>query len=362
MSLLLCLLRAALLQIPPDTTLFVDVDEDLWKKTMNLAARHSVFALAFDGAMLLPKEVQPSRMLQLLWIVQVDKIEKKYAYKLSVLHQMEKLFAENNIKMLAFKGFSLAKCYPIPEHREFGDLDIYLFGKTKQGNQLLLENGAKQDSWYYKHICVIFKNVMIENHAFFLNIHDSKKAKAADKILRKIIADSDDVQIWDEFPIEFQALFYMFHAIHHFSYDVFSLRLITDLAAFWKTNIDKIDIENYRQTLKSVGLLKQADALTSLTVNLLQIDTKYVPPFEIDRQFEEKILYYMFHHYIPPENDKRGISALKVEWDRIFYRAKSYELIYSQKTYKLFILSIISNLKNISFFRFCLKFIQKFHY
>jgi len=349
-TLLLELLRAALWQTPPDAALFVDVDDDFWQKIMRKAAQHSVFALAFDGALLLPKDLQPPRNLQLAWIAAVDKIEKNFSYKLSVLQQMETIFTENGIKMLLFKGFSLANCYPTPEHREFGDLDIYLFGKHKQGNKLLLKNGATQDYCSYKHLCVVFKNVLIENHAFFLNTHDSWKIKKSDKILKKIIAEGD-YQNWNEFPVDFQALFYMFHTIHHFSWEAFSIKLITDLAAFWKSNLEKINIEQYRQTLKSVGLLKQADAVTSLIVNLLHIDKKFVPPFETDQKYEEKVLYYMFHHYIPPKNKDGFFSNLKIKWNRFFHRAKSYKLIYPKENYKRFISSTISNLKNRSFFK-----------
>lgn len=349
--LLFSLLRAALWQTPPDAALFVDVNENLWKKIMNIAAQHRVFALAVDGAMLLPPQLQPPRMLQLTWVVQIDRIEQRYAYKLSVLQEMEILFAQNGIKMLHFKGFSLAECFPIPEHREFGDLDIYLFGKTKQGHQLLLKNGATLSYCSYKHLCVVFKNIMIENHAFFLNTHDSRKIKASDKILKKIIADSINVQTWKEFPVEFQALFYIFHAIHHFSCETFSMRLITDLVAFWKTNLNKIDIDRYRQTLKSVGLLKQADALTSLIVNFLQIDNQCVPSFDIDRQFEEIFLYYMFNNYQPPKDEKGFLSVFKIKWNRFFHRAKSFELIYPGENHKRFIPSIIYNLRNRAFFK-----------
>ncbi|MCL2596432.1 MAG: nucleotidyltransferase family protein [Paludibacter sp.] len=351
LSLLFSLLRAALWQTPPEAALFVDVDEVLWRKIMKIATQHRVFALAVDGAMLLPPQALPPRSLQIEWIVKIDRIEKQYAYKLSVLQEVEKLFAQNGMKMLHFKGFALAKCYPIPEHRQFGDLDIYLFGKTKQGHRLLLENGATLDYCSYKHLCVIFKNVLIENHAFFLNTHDSRKIKASDKILKKIIADSKDVQNWQEFPFEFQALFYMFHTIHHFSWEAFSIKLIIDLAAFWKTNLAKIDIDRYRQTLKSVGLLKQADAITALTVNFLQIDKKYVPAFEIDRSLEDKFLFYMFHPYVPPKNNEESFSVLKLKWDRFFHRAQSYELIYPGENYKRFISSTISNLKNRTFFK-----------
>lgn len=350
-SLLFSLLRAALWQTPPDAALFVDINEDSWKKIMNLAAHHSVFALTFDGAMLLPTQAMPPRPLQLTWVAQIDRIEQQYAYKLSVLKEMETLFSQNGIKMLHFKGFALAQCFPVPEHRQFGDLDIYLFWQTKQGHRLLLENGATPNYRSYKHLCVIYKKVMIENHAYFLNTHDSRKIKASDKMLKKIISDSEESLSWTEFPVDFQALFYMFHTIHHFSWEAFSVKLLIDLAAFWKTNLTKIDIERYRQALKSVNLIKQADAITSLTVNFLQIDKNCVPPFEIDRILEDKMLYYMFFPYVPTKIDDGFIPILKLKWERFFHRAKSYELVYPGENYKRFISSLISNLKNRTFLK-----------
>jgi hypothetical protein len=193
---------------------------------------------------------------------------------------------------------------------------------------------------------------MIENHAFFLNTHDSRKIKASDNILKKIIADDKNFENWNDFPVDFQALFYILHTIHHFSWEAFSVRLITDMAVFWKTNIKKINIAFYLKALQSVGLLKQANAITSLVVRFLHIDKKEVPPFETDEEFEEKILHHMFSHYVPSDKDVKleFEKVLRMKWDRFFHRAKSYELIYPKENYKRVISSVISNLKNGSFF------------
>ncbi|MDR1653417.1 MAG: nucleotidyltransferase family protein [Prevotellaceae bacterium] len=353
LEILFSLLRIALWHRSSDVARFENIDEQTWDKVMRTASQHQVFALAFDGAMLLPDSLKPPRMLRLAWAAQVDKIEKQYACKAEIAQEIETLLAANNIKMLLFKGFTLAKCYPTPAHRQFGDLDIYCFGKLKQANRLLTEQGAHKSYDSYKHKCVVYKKVLIENHKFFLNTHDSWKIKASDKALKKIIANDKDFEKWSDFPVDFQALFYIWHTIHHFSWEAFSVRLITDMAVFWKTNIEKINIDFYLKTLQSVGLLKQANAITALVVRFLDIDKKDTPPFETDEEFEDKILAHMFSHYVlPPKNAKLNFGeVLKIKWERFFHRAKSYELIYPKENYRRFISSTVSNLKNRSFFR-----------
>ncbi|GHT18118.1 hypothetical protein FACS189429_3880 [Bacteroidia bacterium] len=351
-SLLVSLLRVALWNMQYDDELFACMDDTQWKKIMQMAGKHSVKAIAFDGVMKLPSRLQPSRLLLLEWAAYVDVTEKRYEHKLEVLQELSTLFYRNNIKMLPFKGFAMAQYYPVPEHREFGDIDIYLFGKHNEGNKLLLDNGARQDYVSYKHLCVIYKKTMIENHAFFLNIYDSRKIRASEKILKKIITDCNSSDFWIEFPVNWQALFYMFHAIHHFSWGAFSLRILTDLALFWDANKGKIDFGDYRKKLESVGLIKQADALTSIAVKVLGIDKSITPLYATNATFEEKILYNMLHPFSAPQKKELNVcEILSLKWNRFFYRAKSYELIYPRENYKRFISSVITNIKNLSFFK-----------
>lgn len=61
---------------------------------------------------------------------------------------MAAVFAENGIRLLLLKGLGLSRNYPVPAHRECGDIDIYLFGASDEGDRLLLQMGAQPISTF----------------------------------------------------------------------------------------------------------------------------------------------------------------------------------------------------------------------
>ena len=53
------------------------------------------------------------------------------------------LLRNNGIECIVLKGISLASCYPVPEYRKLGDLDLYISRKSDitKAKKLLESNG-----------------------------------------------------------------------------------------------------------------------------------------------------------------------------------------------------------------------------
>lgn len=64
-QMLFALLRASLYQTEAELAFFQQVSEEDWKKCYRLAARQGVMALAWDGVITLPANLQPPRTLKL---------------------------------------------------------------------------------------------------------------------------------------------------------------------------------------------------------------------------------------------------------------------------------------------------------
>lgn len=343
-SLLLSLLRAALWQTQPDAV-FAGVDETLWEKIMNTAARNGVFALVFDGIMLLPKELQPPLKLQLQWVAQIDKIEKKYVYKESILQELKTLFAENGLQMLNFKGFSLAKYYPKPEHREFSDLDIYLFGKTESGNNLLVANGAVlNENDVDKHSTMNYKGVLIENHYYFLNISDSKKLIPLNNKLIQIADSQSNDSIFPQ--TFFMVLEHVCHSVHHFARGGISLRFLTDWAVLLskKNNFDYIE---FQKLLQFVDLLRIADVFTSLCVQYLGLKTDF--PFKQNEKLENTIFSEIISPFPLRLKNKKASSFSKFIFNmKHYYRQHYYfTLMYPHEGFRRISGSIFYHIKHL---------------
>lgn len=332
-QMLLSLLKSALWNTAPDEKLFVHTEETVWKKIMDLSMKQGVKAIALDGAMKLPKELQPPRNLRLAWAAFVDKVERNYAYRVSIAKELSELFAKNGMKMLLFKGLSLSQHYPVPEHREFGDLDIYLFGKHDEGNKLLVENGAKRENFNIpKHTVLHYKNVMIENHIFFLDMADTPKIQVLENKLRKLAVSDENQALLFPKPA-FLTLFLMCHAIRHFTYTT-HFRSFCDWAVFLNAHQGKLDFSSYRQDLSEAGFLKVADAFTALTVKYFGLNPEFAPPFENNFELEDEIFINGIFSMMPVNPAQPFYKKLIFKAYRFKRRLKYYEMLYPGKTYR----------------------------
>ena len=102
-----------------------------WPALYRLAANQGVLALAWDGveravaAGDLVQEQLPDRMLKIKWALAVEAIEKRHKRQLACVQRMDEVLHEARESVMLFKGVSLAQFYPVPHHRECGDIDIY---------------------------------------------------------------------------------------------------------------------------------------------------------------------------------------------------------------------------------------------
>lgn len=119
-----------------------------WDDIFRMAADQGVCAVIGDGMERLPEELRPPRELRLRWALTAERQEKRYRHQQEKAAKMAAAFAENGIRLLLLKGLGLSRDYPVPAHRECGDIDIYLFGASDEGDRLLLQMGAQPISTF----------------------------------------------------------------------------------------------------------------------------------------------------------------------------------------------------------------------
>ena len=124
---LFALLRATLHGRMDDATLFENCDAGLWRGIYDHSSAQGVLAQAWDGLQFLPQTMQPPKGLRLQWAVNVDQIEKVYRLQEKVIAKLASFYREHAIPMMVLKGYGLSLFYHVPEHRPYGDIDIWLF-------------------------------------------------------------------------------------------------------------------------------------------------------------------------------------------------------------------------------------------
>lgn len=135
-----------------------------WDDIFRMAADQGVCAVIGDGMERLPEKLRPPRDIRLRWALTAERQEKRYRRQQDKTAKMAAAFAENGIRMLVLKGLGLSRDYPVPAHRECGDIDIYLFGASDEGDRLLLQMGAQPYFDVPKHSSHTWDGILIENH------------------------------------------------------------------------------------------------------------------------------------------------------------------------------------------------------
>ena len=352
---LFVLLKASINNKEPEESLFEDFSESEWKAVYRIAIEQGVMALVFDAVMRLPEKMRPQRTLKLNWAVNVDVLEKRYKHQIAVANDVAKIFREEKMRMILFKGLSLARYYPVPSHREFGDLDIYLFRKYKDGNKTLLQKGAKKKHSDPKHTALSFKGLLIENHNDFLTLHRYPYLKKLNNRLAVLCEKSADLMPYDDdiqFPSpDFSALFMMCHAVIHFPSSIV-LRHFCDFLFFWRANYGIVDISEYKNALADAGLTEIADAFMAITVRFLGLEQELAPAFKSNPELEDKILLNMLNPVVMKKKNHSSLDILKFKYKVLKSRRWKYELVNPGK-YGVFIA------KSVLYYLFNLKLLFK---
>lgn len=279
---------------------FLDIPEDLdWNSLVNLAARQGVLCVARDGldqmeqcgGMTKINRISGlSRELLIRWELSVQKLETRNKRQREVIKELVALFRENGIEMLLLKGIGLSVLYPKPNHRECGDIDIFLFGDYEKGNKVIEELGIEVDNDGSKHSKFFFKGVPVENHKTFLNVEYTQADKNLEKHLHKILYEQgfdtimiEDTQIRIPTP-DFTAIFLSRHDITHFLASGLVLRHFCDLALLFEKNRARIDFANFESVMREYGQFNLICSFLAIGQMHLGLPKESLPEFSIDGQ------------------------------------------------------------------------------
>jgi len=242
-----------------------DID---WESLINLAAGQGVLSLTLDGmrqmeqSCTIPKISSLdglSREVLIRWELSSKKQEARNKKQRAVIKELVAVFRENGIEMLLLKGIGLSELYPNPNHRECGDIDIFLFGDYEKGNKVIEELGIEVEKDGSKHSNFFFKGVPIENHKTFLNVDYTKADENLEKHLLEILrVQGFDTLMIDHIPVriptpDFTAIFLCRHDITHFLASGLVLRHFCDLALFFHINRERIDFANFELVMREHG-------------------------------------------------------------------------------------------------------------
>lgn len=270
---LLYLVRVAL-----DTQLPMPVSGTDWKVAMEIAANHGMVGVVLDGISRCFEKSIPVDMdfnTKMEWIGMVSQIEAGYKHHQEAIAKLTQYYAEHGIKMLVLKGIGLSLNYPIPNHRSSGDIDIYLFGKQKEADDIIQkELGIKVDSGHHHHTVFYYQGENVENHYDFLNVYARKSNKRIEKKLKSICSVEHTEKCAGYYlpSVEFNSIFVLRHCASHFASTRMSLRQILDWGLFMQKHHQEINWDEYIPYLKQEGMYRFYNLMGLFCVRYFGLD------------------------------------------------------------------------------------------
>lgn len=296
-----------------------------WPSVYRLAAEQGVLAIAWDGVQRLVEaggfapEQLPERALKLQWAFSVEQIEKRYRKQEQRAQELAEAFAERGIDLFVLKGLAVSGYYPVPYHRECGDLDCFLMrgaeSAYERGNCLAEELGADVERNYYKHSHIRFKGLMVENHQFCTAIRGRKERKAFERHLQSLLRRDEPRYIGSSKLIQpsadFNALFLTAHGLQHFLSEGIKLRHILDWALLLQAEQEHINWSEFYAWCERMHFTKFVHAITAIAVDELGLEVRS-PEIVCTSPYKERVLNDVLYYGHSIFNSKG--SKMKKRW------------------------------------------------
>lgn len=260
-----------------NSTSSLPTDNINWQSLYPLAIHQGISAILLDAIGLLPSETRPSKPMLLQWIGQSTMMERMYMRHWERIGELADFYKQQGIRMLLLKGYGCSLCYPKPEHRPTGDIDVYLFGKKDEADALIeKELGVKVHREYHKHSTFNYDGVEVENHAKFIDDVSHKSNIRFEQILMSVL----DKKEFLPSPIDnillpsptFNALFLLRHTGEHFASNEITLRHVLDVGTFFQKYHSQIDWALVFNVYKEERMLRFFNAIATICVEYLGID------------------------------------------------------------------------------------------
>ncbi len=274
-----------------------------WNELLALAERQGLSAVILDGIERLPDTQWPPKELLLQWIGEtLQSYEYRYEQHQRAIAELTGFYREHGLKMMVLKGYACSLDWPKPEHRPCGDIDIWQFGKQKDGDSLLeTEKGIKVDKSHHHHTVFYWRDFMVENHYDFINVYAHKSNAELEKIFKELgMDDSHYVEVMSTstgsatkvyIPSpNLHALFLVKHMASHFAASEISLRQVLDWAFFVEKHTKEIDWNWLLELLESFHMKEFFNLINAICVDDLGFSATLFPNVQYLPDIKERVL------------------------------------------------------------------------
>ena len=255
-----------------------------WRQLYKYGKSQTMLGIMLDGIQTLPSDLRPDRGLYLQWCASVARTEDNNRKLNAEIGNLYALLRGHGVEPVLLKGQGVARNYREPLHRQCGDIDIYIGLKNFElVNSLLSREGEEEAEPTSYHRTFDWHDVVVENHSVLIKMN----APAANCRLQRNIASWHGTEREVRFdlagcevsvpPVEFDAVFVLYHAVNHMLYEGVGLRQVCDWACLLHRNSATIDRTGVAREFRALHLAKAARVFGALAVKYLGLPAGNVP-------------------------------------------------------------------------------------
>lgn len=308
-----------------------------WKELKDLAERQGLGAVVLDGVEKLNEQQRPPKVFLLEWIGEtLQGYEYRYEQYKKAIAEMAAFYNNHGHKMMLLKGYACSLDWPKPEHRPCGDIDIWLFRKQKEADELLVkEKGIEIDSSHHHHTVFYWGDFMVENHYDFVNVHAHRSSAEMEKIFKELGEDDshsiviDGQRVYISSP-NLHALFLIKHLASHFVGANISLRQVLDWAFFVEKHTDGIDWVWLYDKLNDYGMNDFFNTINAICVEDFGFDATIFRGVQSNPKLKEKVLSDILSPAFTAETPKKLIPRAICMYRRWNGNGWKHELCYGK--------------------------------
>lgn len=323
------LLRAAIVGVDENTPLtshlsaFTSKD---WWSLFRLMQQNHVAAMTADtvAALDVPREVK------IPWLAERDKAARWHRYQCEVQQEIVDIMTRHGIETLVLKGTHTAQYYPVPELREFGDLDLYFFDRHAEADNIARkELKVAVGNTAHHHSKYDYRGVTVESHYDFLNTHYPPSNRRYEAMLKEMCPAPT-----------FEVLFLLRHMAGHFAAARITLRDLVDWILTCRALHDKVDWGKVQDTVTEYGMDGFVAAIGDIAEQRFGVDTPL--RFTHDSSAVENVEHDMVYGSVDNSNAD-GINRLL--WKLRRWRALDWKrrMVYSDGPTVLWLASLTSH-------------------
>lgn len=272
-----------------------------WNAMESLATKQGLLGVVLDGIQQLPEDQRPPKVQMLQWIGQVMQgYEQRYAVYRKAIDALAAFYNAHGFRMMLLKGYACGWDWPRPEHRPYGDIDIWLFGKQKEADAILAkETGIVIDRSHHHHTVFNRMGFTVENHYDFVNVHALRASAEMEKVFKELGRTEDAVlchtdpstgsgQVADFYlpSANLHSLFLLKHSISHFVGANINLRQVLDWAFFVEKHTDEIDWEWLDGMIDRFHMRDFVNCINAICVEDLGFQSVESLKFRVESQLE----------------------------------------------------------------------------